>query len=243
MRLAALSQPDARISVEGSGSIEADGKIDRLKAVVAGSGNLAVTGNADSLDLTVEGSGDATLGELVVKNADVSIEGSGDAEIAPRGASHVTITGEGSGDVTASGTSDMLKVKVRGSGGMRLGGLTAKTADVDIDGSGEVEIAPQDALNVGIDGSGGVTLRSEPKKLEASIAGSGHITHPDGTRQDRHSHERHARLEQDDFGAPVSKAAANGSSSDDDDVERAAAKLKARIQHEVAQSLAGEDKP
>jgi hypothetical protein len=108
MRLAELSQPEARISVEGSGSIEANGKIDRLKAVIAGSGNLAVTGNADSLDLTVEGSGDAKLSELVVKNADVIIEGSGDAEIAPQGASHVAITGEGSGDVTAAGTANML---------------------------------------------------------------------------------------------------------------------------------------
>jgi Putative auto-transporter adhesin, head GIN domain len=243
MRLAALSQPEARISVEGSGNIEADGKIDRLKAVIAGSGNLAVTGNADSLDLTVEGSGDAKLGELVVKNADVSIAGSGNVEIAPRGASHVAITGEGSGDVRAAGTADMLKVKVRGSGDMRLGGLTARIADVDIAGSGEVEIAPQDALNAGIDGSGDITLRSEPKKLEASIAGSGHITHPDGTRQGRHSHERHARLEQRDIGAVVDEAGANGTSPNDDEVERAAAKLKARIRHEVAQSLAGEDAP
>jgi len=243
MRLAALSQPEARISVEGSGNIEADGKVDRLKAVIAGSGNLAVTGNADSLDLTVEGSGDAKLGELVVKDADVSIAGSGDAEIAPRGASHVAVTGEGSGDVTAAGTADMLKVRVRGSGNMRLGGLTARTADVDIAGSGEVEIAPQDALNVGIDGSGGVTLRSEPKKLEVSIAGSGHVTHPDGTRQDRHSRERHARLEQDDFGAIVDDAVTRGGPPDPDELDRAKAKLKARIRHQVAQALAGEDEP
>jgi hypothetical protein len=243
MRLAALSQPEARISVEGSGNIEADGKIGRLKAVIEGSGNLQATGTADNLELNVEGSGDAKLGDLVVKSADVSIAGSGNAEIAPQGASRVAITGEGSGDVKATGTADALKVDVSGSGDMRLGGLTAKTAEVDIDGSGEVEIAPQDALRVGIEGSGDVTLRSEPKKLEASIAGSGHITHPDGTRQDRHSHERHARLEQRDIGAIVDEAVTSGTSTDNDEVERAAAKLKARIRHEVAQSLAGEDKP
>lgn len=243
MRLAGLSQPEAKISVEGSGNIEADGKIDRLTAVIDGSGNMAVTGNADSLDLTVEGSGDARLGEFVVKNADVTIAGSGGVEIAPRGASRVAITGEGSGDVKAAGTADMLKVRVRGSGDMRLGGLTARTADVNIAGSGEVEVAPLDALRVGIDGSGGVTLRSEPKKLNASIAGSGHITHPDGTRQDRRSLERHARLEQDDVGAIVDRAVANGTSPDPDELERAKAKFKARLRHEIAQGLAGEDSP
>ena len=243
MRLAALSQPEAKISVEGSGSIEADGKIERLTAVIDGSGNLAVTGNAGSLDLTVEGSGDAKLGELVVKNADVTIAGSGDVEISPQGASRVAITGEGSGDVKAAGTADTLKVKVRGSGDMKLGGLRARNADVDIAGSGEVEVAPQDALVVGIDGSGDVTLRSEPKKLEASIAGSGYITHPDGTRQDRHSHDRHARLEREDFGAIVDEAAARGGPPDPDELDRATAKLKARIRHQVAQSLAGEDRP
>src|ERR1700761_1025949 len=154
MRLAALSLTDARLSVEGSGNIEADGKIGRLKAVIQGSGNIAASGNADNLELNVEGSGDAKLGELVVKNAIVSIAGSGDVEIAPQSASRVDITGEGSGDVKATGTADALKVDVSGSGDMRLGGLAAKTAEVDIDGSGEVEIAPQESLRAGIEGSG-----------------------------------------------------------------------------------------
>lgn len=243
MRLAGLSQPEARISIEGSGNIEADGKIGRLKAVIEGSGNLAATGSADSLELNVEGSGDAKLGDLVVKKASVSIAGSGGVEIAPQGASRVDITGEGSGDVKATGSADALKVDVSGSGDMRLGGLTARTAEVDIDGSGEVEIAPQDVLRVGIEGSGDVTLRSEPKKLDASIAGSGHITHADGTRQDRHSHERRARLEKDDLGAIIDKAVASGEEPDQDELDRATKKLKARIRHQVAQGLAGEDEP
>ena len=84
---------------------------------------------------------------------------------------------------------------------------------------------------------------SEPKKLEVSIAGSGHVTHPDGTRQDRHSRDRHARLEQDDFGAIVDDAVTRGGPPDPDELDRAKAKLKARIRHQVAQALAGEDEP
>lgn len=235
MHLAGLSQPEAKISVEGSGNIEADGKIGHLEAVIAGSGTLVATGNADNLDMDLMGSGDAKLGELAVKNADVTIAGSGNVEIAPQGASRVAITGEGSGNVKATGTADMLKVKVRGSGDMRLGGLTARTADVDIAGSGEVEVAPQDTLNVGIDGSGDVTLRSEPKKLEASIAGSGHIIHPDGTRQDRRSHERHARADDSAIRAAAMDSVSHD--GDSDDLERAKARLKARIKARVAAEL------
>lgn len=255
MQLAALSQPEARISVEGSGNIEADGKIGNLKAVIEGSGNLTATGNADSLDLNVEGSGDAKLGELVVKNARVTIAGSGDVEIAPQSASRVEITGEGSGNVKAAGTADALKVDVRGSGDFRLASLTARTADVAIDGSGEVEIAPQDALRAEIAGSGDITLRSEPKKIDASFEGSGHITHPDGTRQDRHSYQRHARLEDrherviritdaeigNAVGDVVQQALADGRAPDPDQIHAAEAKLKERIRARVAQELANAD--
>ena len=88
-------------------------------------------------------------------------------------------------------------MEASGSGDLKLGGLVAKNVDVDISGSGEAEIAPQDSLNVVLSGSGAVHLRSEPKKLEASIQGSGHIIHADGEKQDRH--DRHARLERNDI--------------------------------------------
>ena len=243
MRLAGLSQPEARISVEGSGNIEADGKIGRLKAVIEGSGTLAASGAADNLDLNLEGSGDAKLGELVVKNANVTIEGSGDVEIAPQSASRVDITGEGSGDIKARGTTDALKVDVRGSGDVRLGGLTAKNRRCRYRRQRRGRDRAPGCLDCRHWRLRRCHLRSEPKKLDASFAGSGHITHPDGTRQDRHSKERHARLEKDDFGAIADDAVARGGPPDPDELDRAKAKLKARIRHQVAQALAGEDQP
>lgn len=243
MHLAGLSQPDARISVKGSGGIQADGKVDHLTVLVAGSGDVTATGTAGKLDVELMGSGDVRLGGLVTKDADVKILGSGNVEIAPQSASHVKVVGSGSGDFEAAGTTDSLSVAVRGSGDMKLGELAAGIANVDIRGSGNVEIAPRDALKVDIAGSGDVTLRSEPKKIETSIAGSGDIIHPDGTRQSRHSRERHARLSDDDIGAIVDKAVADGVPPAQDELDRAKAKLKARIRHQVAQALAGEDEP
>jgi len=239
MRLAGLSQPDAKLVIEGSGGIQADGKIERLSVQVAGSGDVMATGSAGSLDVDLRGSGDVRMSGLTTKSAHVEIDGSGNVEIAPRDASRVDVVGDGSGDFEAAGATHNLTISVEGSGDMKLGRLAANMVDVGIHGSGNVEIAPRDALKVEIEGSGDVTLRSEPAKIETSIAGSGDIIHPDGTRQSRHSRERHARAD-GDIGAVVDRAAANGTSPDPDELERAKAKLKARIRHEVAQALVGE---
>jgi hypothetical protein len=242
MRLTGLSQQDAKFSIEGSGSIEADGKIEHLTVLVAGSGDITATGSADKLDVDLQGSGDVRLGSFAAKSAHVTIDGSGNVEISPQAASNVDVVGSGSGNFKAAGTAENLTVAVRGSGDMKLGDLVANITDVDIRGSGNVEIAPRDALKVEIAGSGDVTLRTEPKKVEASISGSGDVIHADGTRQGRHSHERHGRAD-DDLGSVIDRAVANGTSPDPDELERAKAKLKARIRHQVAQALAGEDQP
>jgi hypothetical protein len=242
MQLAGLSQPDAKFSIEGSGNIRADGMIEHLTVRVAGSGDVTATGSAGTLDVDLQGSGDAMLSGLTAKSADVKINGSGNVEIAPQNASHVDVAGSGSGNFRAAGTTDTLSVAVEGSGDMKLGGLAANTVNVDIRGSGNVEIAPRDGLKVQIAGSGDVTLRNEPTKIETSIAGSGDIIHADGTRQSRHSRERHARAD-DEFGVIIDRAVANGVPPEPDELDRAKAKLKARIHHQVAQALAGEDQP
>jgi hypothetical protein len=242
MRLAGLSQPDAKLSIEGSGSIQADGNVDRLSVRIAGSGDVTATGNANALDVDLQGSGDVRLGGLSARSARVEIDGSGNVEIAPKNASRVDVANAGSGDFEAAGTTDNLTVSVEGSGDMKLGDLAANIVNVEIRGSGNTEIAPRDALKVKIAGSGDVTLRNEPKTIQTTIAGSGDIIHADGTRQSRHSRERHAQAD-DDLGAVIDRAVANGTSPDPDELERAKAKLKARIRHQVAQALAGDDEP
>jgi len=115
----------------------------------------------------------------------------------------------------------------------------AKNVDVDIKGSGKAEVAPQDSLNVDLSGSGTITLRSEPKKIETSIRGSGTIVHPDGTRQGGRGHERHARADDAAIRAAVLEALENDRDSDNDgdEMERAKDRLKARIRARVAHEL------
>ena len=52
---------------------------------------------------------------------------------------------------------------------MDLGELKAKSAEVDIQGSGTAKLAPTDAADIDISGSGDVTLLTHPPKLESNI--------------------------------------------------------------------------
>jgi hypothetical protein len=169
--------------------------------------------------------------------------GTGDVQLSGLSQPEVKLSIAGAGDIQADGKTDDLKVDVKGSGNLKLGELAAKAVDVDIKGSGKVEIAPQDSLNVDVAGSGTVYLRSEPKKIETSIHGSGNIVHPDGTRQGGRSYERHARAEDAMIRMAVQQALQDGSDTDRDEMDRASHQLRDRIRARVAQELANEEQP
>jgi len=95
MQLADLSQPDVKITLAGSGNIEASGK-------------------TDNLGVNIRGSGKITLGELVAKTADVSIAGSGTVEVAPQDALDVSIAG--SGNIYLKNEPKKLQTSIAGSG-------------------------------------------------------------------------------------------------------------------------------
>ena len=78
----------------------------------------------------------------------------------------------GSGAVTTSGTADAQEIQIAGSGTYRGLGLTSRTASVDSAGSGSVELAVSDTLDVKILGSGTVTYAGSPRVTQ-SIMGSG----------------------------------------------------------------------
>lgn len=167
--------------------------------------------------------------------------GTGDVQLSGLSQPAVKVSIAGSGDLQADGKTDNLTVDVKGSGDLRLGDLAAKNVDVDIKGSGKAEVAPQESLNVDLSGSGTIYLRSEPKKIETSIRGSGTIVHPDGTRQGGRSHERHARADDAAIRAAVLEALENDRNADNDtdrdEMDRAKDRLKARIRARIAHEL------
>jgi hypothetical protein len=81
----------------------------------------------------------------------------------------------GSGNVTAAGAVDTVKVDMAGSGTARLNGLTAKSAEIAIRGSGDAQITAQTEADVTILGSGSVEIFGHPILRRSDIMGSGRI--------------------------------------------------------------------
>jgi hypothetical protein len=90
-----VNQPDLAFKISGSGSVRAQGTVDRAT-------------------VTISGSGDARLADLAMKELTAKISGSGKVEAAPKDSADVTISG--SGDVRLASRPASLRSKVSGSG-------------------------------------------------------------------------------------------------------------------------------
>ena len=128
----------------------------------------------DIRELNISGSG-SIIGQnqLVVNDLQLAILGSGNMEL--------DITGDdlfarisGSGDMKLAGQMDDLNYTVSGSGNLHGFDLEAQTADINISGSGNVELTVIERLDVRISGSGDVYFRGDPS-IESRISGSGKI--------------------------------------------------------------------
>ncbi len=123
---------------------------------IAGSGSIRsetkISGN-DDIDLSISGSGNILLD---VQSPNVSTDISG------------------SGSVLLSGTTRSFDASINGSGDVKAFNLLSETAEVDINGGGNVEVAASRELNVEISGSGDVVYRGNPS-VKTSKAGSGSV--------------------------------------------------------------------
>ncbi len=95
MQLSGLSQQDAKLSMEGSGTIETDGKVDNLKLEIDGSGTIRSSGQTNDLNVEVNGSGTIKLADLAAKNANIDISGSGKVDVSPQDSLDADISGSG----------------------------------------------------------------------------------------------------------------------------------------------------
>ncbi len=147
---------DLELNVSGSGSlsleVEASGDLD---ASVSGSGDMNVKGHFESFEGDVSGSGRVVLDARIDETADFSISGSGKVE--------------------ASGEADEVKAHISGSGKVLAANLETQRCQVRISGSGDVEINVSDELDANISGSGSVSYRGSPKKINSHAAGSGKV--------------------------------------------------------------------
>ena len=104
-----------RVAIAGSGNVVMENvNQPELALRISGSGSMRAQGAVDRLSVNVAGSGDARLGELSATQVSVHIAGSGKVEASPKDSGDVSISG--SGDVKLLTRPADLRTKVSGSG-------------------------------------------------------------------------------------------------------------------------------
>lgn len=146
---------DLNLNVSGSGSLQAEIDAGDVDADVSGSGDMELKGKCKSFKSDISGSGGVTL--------NLSIAGSAGFDIS------------GSGEVEATGTAQAVKAEITGSGKVLAANLVTEKCDVRISGSGDVEINVKTELDAQISGSGTVSYKGNPSRVNADSSGSGKV--------------------------------------------------------------------
>jgi hypothetical protein len=164
------------LSVSGSGDMVSETKItsSNLNLDVSGSGSMQLEMDAADVDADVSGSGDMKLkGKCKSFKSDISGSGSVDLSASIAGKADFEISG--SGEVHASGTSQAMKADITGSGKVLAANLETDKCKVQISGSGDVEINVKSELDADITGSGTVSYKGNPARVNADSSGSGKV--------------------------------------------------------------------
>ena len=124
-------------------------------------------------DIKISGSGSVVSESLKSDNLNISINGSGEVDLKTE-AQTLNSTISGSGTFNISGTATDQTITINGSGDYLTNDLKSKTATVNINGSGKVELSVSDELDVRISGSGDVKYSGQPIVTQ-DVSGSGKI--------------------------------------------------------------------
>lgn len=151
-----ITTDDLDLNVSGSGTLQLDMNAGgNVEADVSGSGEIDLRGRCRRFDSDVSGSGKVTLSVDVAEQADFSVSGSG--------------------RIGASGSARSVQTNISGSGKVLAADLVTDRCVVRISGSGDVEINVKNELDANISGSGSVSYKGSPSKVNSHASGSGKV--------------------------------------------------------------------
>lgn len=124
----------------------------------------------------IEGSGDVTSEEVFnTGKTHLGIYGSGSIAIDTLHEGLLEVVIDGSGSLSMHGTCRELDLRSIGSGDLRALGLAANEANVEMEGSGSVEITAISTLDAKLSGSGSLRYKGKPE-VSTKLEGSGSVT-------------------------------------------------------------------
>ena len=125
-------------------------------------------------DATVSGSGNIAIDRVEGAKFEGEIPGSGNLTIAAIRVDDAAFSIAGSGNVRAAGTATMLKIAIAGSGEVDAPKLQARSAKIEISGSGKIHAIVDGPATVNVLGSGDVDLGPNAR-CTTSKMGSGRV--------------------------------------------------------------------
>ncbi|MBV8908087.1 MAG: DUF2807 domain-containing protein [Sphingomonas sp.] len=163
-------------TLNGSGELHlSDVSQDVLRITMRGSGTVTASGKVQEASIENAGSGRADLGRLVTQKTTANIHGSGNLKLSDAKQDVLRIVMHGSGGVTASGTASEVSLESAGSGRADLGQLIVNRASAQVHGSGNVDLAPRQDADISISGSAVVRLHGPVARINSHVSGSGGI--------------------------------------------------------------------
>jgi hypothetical protein len=138
---------------------------------------IRITVPVDRIDaVTLSGSGDI-VGKKTIKASHFSttMSGSGDITLDVE-AQNMTATMSGSGDMNLSGKAVDFNVTVSGSGDIKAFELEADNVEATVSGSADIKVTAKENLKARVSGSGDITYRGNPAKIDTKTSGSGDIS-------------------------------------------------------------------
>jgi hypothetical protein len=132
--------------------------VEKIRALaLSGSGDIVSkkTLRAESFSTAMSGSGDITL-KLEVGSLSTSMSGSG--------------------DITLSGTTKDFEATISGSGDIKAYDLEADNVDATVSGSADIKVTAHKMLKARVSGSGDISYRGNPEKIDTKTSGSGDIS-------------------------------------------------------------------
>ncbi|MGB5646641.1 MAG: head GIN domain-containing protein [Muriicola sp.] len=126
--------------------------------------------------VSMSGSGDL-VGKTVLKASDftTSMSGSGDLSL-ELDVQDLEVNVSGSGDMDLSGRAENLEVQISGSGDVHAYGLVSDNVSAQVSGSANIEVTANASLKARVSGSGDISYRGNPSKIDSKTSGSGDIS-------------------------------------------------------------------
>jgi hypothetical protein len=138
---------------------------------------ITITVPVESISaVTLSGSGDI-VSEKTIRTPSMAatMSGSGDITLAVE-AERVTATMSGSGDITLSGNTQDFEATISGSGDIKAFELQAEHVNATVSGSADIKVTANQSLTARVSGSGDITYRGNPAKLDTKTSGSGDVS-------------------------------------------------------------------